>query len=42
MIEILIYILENEKNVAKHHTWCRIIYDKFDDEMQNKQNDEKF
>ena len=42
MIKIVIDICENKKNVAKHHTYCRIIYDKFNDKMQNKQNNKKF
>ena len=41
MIEIVIDVFENKRNVVKHYTWCRIIYDKFDDKMQNKQNNEK-
>ena len=34
MIEIVIDIFENKKIVAKHHTWCRIIYNKVDDEYR--------
>ena len=41
-IEIVIDIFENDKNVVKHYIWCRMMYDKFDNEIQNKANEKMF